>query len=240
MRGKIKMNNKRHNQIIKLINEYGNVNTNDLSSYFNVSIETIRRDLTLLHSKGEIIRKHGGAFAHYDTDEGERFSCRVNVNVNYKMSLVKRAIEHIDSKMTIGLDASSTSWLVAQQMDDIKCTVVTNSVKIINSLVDKKNITIICTGGQYSDKYKAFHGIVAQNVLSELAIDIGFISCSGFDLNTGVWDSNEFQCKIKRAIISSSNKVVLIADSSKYRKKYLMKVCDMSEVDDLITNLNIQ
>ncbi|WP_104037521.1 DeoR/GlpR family DNA-binding transcription regulator [Vibrio jasicida] len=226
----------RASHILKVISKVGQVSVLDLSQELKVSVETIRRDLKLLDKKGELVRVHGGAIGKQYKDEGTSFNNRAGNNIDDKKHLVEQVVSNIYEGSVIGLDASSSSWLVAQAIPDIRCTVVTNSINNISVLCGKKNISIISLGGYFSEKYKAFYGLIARNTLSEMALDLCVISCVGFDEKSGVWDSNEYNYEIKKTFIEVSDKVILLADKSKYKKKSLLKICDLDEIDMLISN----
>ncbi|ENM5889905.1 DeoR/GlpR transcriptional regulator [Vibrio mimicus] len=229
----------RANHILSVVDKVGRVSVVELARELNVSPETIRRDLKVLDSKGEVTRIHGGAVMKSYRDEGISFNERVNHNIDDKRILVKEVISHIFKGAAIGLDASSTSWLVAQALPNIHCTVVTNSINNINILSGKHNVNVICIGGRLSEKYKAFYGTIARNTLSEMALDFCVISCVGFDEHSGVWDSNEYNYEIKREFIQVSDKVILLADKSKYKKKSLLRICGLDEVDILVSNAEL-
>lgn len=229
----------RKTQIVNLVNNVKHISVEELASTFSVSVETIRRDLKTLDKNGLLVRVHGGATSKETCDVGTSFVHRAKSNVEDKQQLVEIAISLIKKQSVIGLDASSSSWLLAQSMPNIQCTVVTNSINIINALEKKNNINIISIGGNYSEKYKSFYGIIARNTLSKMSLDLCFISCVGVDLNSGVWDSNEYNYEIKQSLMSVSNKTILIADKSKLNKRSLLKICDLDELDCLITNAMI-
>lgn len=226
----------RASYILSVISKVGKVSVHELSEELDVSLETIRRDLKRLDDKGELIRVHGGAVCKEYKDEGTSFNKRASNNIDDKKHLVEKALSYIYKGAVIGLDASSSSWHVAQAMPDIECTVVTNSVNNINVLSGKRNITIICLGGFYSEKYKAFYGMLTKNALSEMSLDLCFISCSGFEEAGSVWDSNEYNYDIKGEFIKSSETSILLADKSKRNKKSLLKICDFTDLDILISN----
>ena len=226
----------RASNILKVIAKIGQVSVTDLSEELNISVETIRRDLKALDKKGELVRVHGGAICKEYKDEGTSFNNRAHSNIDDKKYLVEQVISNLFEGAVIGLDASSSSWLVAQSMPDIRCSVVTNSINNINVLCGKKNITVISLGGYFSEKYKAFYGMIAQNTLSELSLDFCVISCVGFDEYSGVWDSNEYNYGIKKIFIAVSDKVILLADKSKYKKKGLLRICGLDDIDILVSN----
>ncbi len=229
----------RANYILTVVSKSGKVSVTDLANDLDVSVETIRRDLKVLDKKGDLIRVHGGAIGKNYQDEGTSFNNRANRNVNDKMDLVDQVISNIYEGSVIGLDASSSSWLVAQALPNMRCTVVTNSINNINVLSCKNNISIISLGGSFSEKYKAFYGLIARKTLAEMSLDVSVISCVGFDELSGVWDSNEYNYEIKKMFINVSEKVILLADKSKYKKKSLLKVCNFDEIDILISNADV-
>lgn len=226
----------RTNQIVKIITQAGQATVVDLSIELGVSVETVRRDLKALDEKGDLVRVHGGAVSKEYQDVGTSFVNRAGNNVEDKRKLVDQAISNVFEGAVIGLDASSSSWHFAQDMPDMRCTIVTNSINNISALSGKKNISVISLGGCYSEKYKAFYGMITNNTLAGMALDFCVISCAGFDVDSGVWDSNEYNYDVKRILIEVSEKTILIADKSKYKKRSLLRVCEIDDIDMILSN----
>ncbi|PSW20803.1 DeoR/GlpR transcriptional regulator [Photobacterium sanctipauli] len=226
----------RANEILDMVNKFGQVSASDLAQSLTVSVETIRRDLKKLDERGELTRVHGGAVSKQYQDAGTSFNRRANSNVEAKQALVNKALSYFYEGAVIGLDASTSSWLVAQAMPDRKCTVVTHSQNNIAVLADKNNINVICLGGHYSKKHNAFYGQLTKQALSTMSLDFSVISCSGYGPGIGVWDSNEYNCEVKQALIASADTCILIADKTKLNKKSLIKVCDMESISVVVTN----
>ncbi|HAS61233.1 MAG TPA: DeoR/GlpR transcriptional regulator [Vibrio sp.] len=224
-------------QIVELVNDQRSVTVEELAAAFDVSVETIRRDLKKLDKSGSLKKVHGGAVSVKQIDEGRSFLARSKDYLEEKESLVSRAVNYIEEGMIIGLDASSSSWCLARQIPNISCTIVTNSLQNVVALEGKNNVHVICTGGSYSEKYSSFYGPLSINTLSNMSMDICFISCVGFDYEFGVWDSNEYNYQIKQSLIDISDKVILIADKSKYKKRSLLKICENEAVDIIITDI---
>ncbi|MDW6005140.1 DeoR/GlpR family DNA-binding transcription regulator [Vibrio mangrovi] len=229
----------RRKQIVDIVNNNSQVSVIQLAQEFSVSVETIRRDLKFLDKQGLIVRIHGGATSKTCRDIGKSFDYRAKNNIHEKQMLVEYALEYIEAGMIIGLDASSSSWLLAQAIPNIQCTIVTNCTYVISALSHKNNINIVGVGGSYSEKYKSFYGIIARNTLEKIALDVCFISCVGVDFDTGIWDSNEYNYDIKQSLIRSSKKTILIADKSKLHKRSLLKICDINTLACLITNAEL-
>ncbi|MCI7352231.1 MAG: DeoR/GlpR family DNA-binding transcription regulator [[Actinobacillus] rossii] len=227
---------KREDLILQQINLAGNASVAELAKEFSVSVETIRRDLGELAERGLIYRTHGGAVSIKTRDIGSSFQIRQRTNAENKKAITLNAIAYVFEGAVIGLDASSTSWYFAQQIPDIPCTVVTNSMHNIMALVNKPNIRTIATGGVYSSKYDAFYGPLSEKLLERLHIDIGVFSCSGVDSQGKIWESNEVNASLKRKMIDASGQKILIVDSSKFEKKNLILLGDLSQMDVLSTD----
>ena len=155
-----------------------------------VSQETIRRDLSQLEKRGLLQRSHGGAVPvkkqnasiqgnNRAVRENElSFRQRINEHVDAKMSIAKRALDFITPGDCILLDSSTTCWYLARQLPDIELTVLTNSLRIVQTLAARGSIRTICLGGEYSDRDEDFHGVVAEQPLREFQMNKIFFSCS--------------------------------------------------------------
>ncbi len=229
----------RKRNIVELVNRVKEVTVDELASHFCVSVETIRRDLKQLNAEDLLVRIHGGAISKQNEDIGTSFTHRLKDNAKEKQHLVKKAVSLVFEGSVIGIDASSSSYHFASLLPNINCTIVTNSLAIISLLQDKSNIHIISTGGNYSEKYGAFYGSIAINTLSQMSLDVCFLSCVGFCFESGVWDSNEYNCEIKKKFIEISNNVVLLADKTKFNKRSLLKICDANSINTIITDTDL-
>ncbi|MFZ7344613.1 DeoR/GlpR family DNA-binding transcription regulator [Avibacterium volantium] len=226
----------RTSQILQLVNSVGKVNVNELAQQFGVSVETIRRDLRALNQKGLLHRVHGGAMSSQSKDIGRSFQARQRLNSEAKKYIAQQMVDYVFEGAVIGLDASSSSWHFAQLIPDIPCTVVTNSMHNINALVNKPNVTTIATGGVYSAKYAAFYGPLSEQLLLRLHIDLCVFSCTGVDSSGAIWESNELNASIKRKLIDASAQKFLLLDSSKFERKNLIKLGELSQLDILFTD----
>lgn len=226
---------RRHNQILTYLDKFDEARVQELAEYCSVSIETIRRDLNKLDKNGLLHRTHGGAVSHKKRDIGRSFNTRLRANSEAKRSIAENVLSYLLPESVIALDASSTSWNVAQRISNIPCTVVSSSMRIIRSLSHKPHIRTIATGGVYSEKYDAFYGPLSEQLLSRLKIDIAIISCTG--ISDGIiWESNEINISFKRKLLANSKAVFLLADHSKFECKDLIQMESLSCIDKLFTN----
>lgn len=228
----------RHQFILSRLEDADEVSVVKLAKECSVSVETVRRDLNFLAKANLLHRTHGGAVSYKNRDIGLSFQERRARNSEPKKVIAEKALDYFFEEAVIALDASSSSWYFTQVMPDVPCTVITNCMNNIRSLADKPCIKTIATGGVYSHKYDAFYGAHAGYMLSRFEIDMMICSCTGISEGV-VWESNEMNTVIKRKMIACAKQVFLFADESKFGRKDLIKLCDLSEVDKLFTNTQL-
>jgi len=208
-----------------------------LSEKFDVTEETIRRDLEKLESQGIVTRSYGGAILNAEkTNEDIPFYKRSKTNIDSKKYIASKAIEFIKEGSTIVADCSSTALEALKMIKDRKdVTVITNSVEVLQEL-NQSELNIISTGGGLKQRSLSLQGPITQNTIGKYNVDIAFVSCKGLDLEKGILDSNEAEAEIKRAMIKQSNKVILLVDHTKYNKTSFVKLFEYDNIDYLITD----
>lgn len=208
-----------------------------LSEKFNVTEETIRRDLEKLESEGIVTRSYGGAILNVEkTNDDIPFNKRSKINIEIKKCIANKALNFIKEGSTIAADSSSTVLEVLRLIKDRKdVTVITNSVEVFQDF-NQSGLNIISTGGIFVEKSLSLQGSITQNTIKKYNVDIALISCKGLDLEKGILDSNEFEAEIKRSIIKQANKVLLLVDHTKYDKTAFVKLFEYEDIDYIITD----
>lgn len=227
------MNSSRDTWILEQLSEKGSISVKYIAERYQISLESARRDLRRLSKSGALIRTHGGAISKNKSDVGHSFHSRQKSNTQPKKILAENVVKFIEENSIIALDASSTSWYLAQIMPDISCTIITNSMHNVQALVDKKNIKVIATGGLFSEKYFGFYGPLAERMLNQIHIDIGIFSCVGLDNEGNIWESNELNASIKKKFMRVCEHKFLLADNSKLGKRNLIQLAPLSRFDAL-------
>ncbi|WP_338636513.1 DeoR/GlpR family DNA-binding transcription regulator [Erwinia persicina] len=238
----------RQRQIIDTLSQQGRVLVAELAERCLVSQETIRRDLTLLEKKGMLHRSYGGAVLartqqtgspvrHSERQEHDLvFRQRMNENVGPKMAIAKRALDYISPGDCLLLDSSSTCWFLARQLPDIELTVLTNSLRTVETLAVKNNIRTICLGGEYSARNEDFTGVVAERPLTEFLINKAFFSCSSLGTDGYLREGNENKAHLKQKMLLASERKYLLLDASKFLQPSFARICHYRDVDFLITD----
>lgn len=227
----------RRNAILAKLSAEGKVIVADLSREFDVTEETIRRDLEKLDNDGLAKKTYGGAVANEKLNTDLPFNVRKRTNIAEKQLVAEKIAELIHDGDYIMLDASSTATYVTKCIKDRKnITLITNSVEILLEMADKKDWNILSTGGALKKGGLSLVGSSAERMIRGFHVDIAVCSCKGLDLKMGITDSNEKESQIKQAIFAAADRKVLAIDSSKFDKISFVRVCDINEIDTVVTN----
>lgn len=225
----------RYEFIVQLVNERGSIRVSELSELCDVTEETIRRDLDRLEQAGRLRRSHGGAVSVKEQTEIPYFEREVTF-ADEKRKIAQAAVERIAPGQRILLDASSSAWYMAAILPDIPLTVLTNSIKVATELASKEKIEVISTGGILAARSLSFVGPLAERSLDAYHVDTLFFSCKGVHLERGISESNEWQARIKQKMIGTADRVVLLADWSKFGVQALTQVAALGDVHEIVTD----
>lgn len=227
----------RRNAILAKLSADGKVIVSDLSKEFDVTEETIRRDLEKLDNEGLAKKTYGGAVINQSLNTDLPFNVRKRTNVELKQHIAEKIAELIHDGDYIMLDASSTAIYVTQCIKNLKnITLITNSVEILIELADKDDWNILSTGGALKKGALALVGSSAERMIRGFHVDLAVCSSKGIDIGMGITDSNEKDSEIKRAIFAAAEKKVLAIDSTKFDKISFVRVSDIGEVDTIVTD----
>lgn len=203
----------------------------------NVSEATARRDIDELAAAGLLERTHGGAVLHKGTGVEEMHAEKMKVMIPEKTRIAKEAAKLIKDGDSIFLDSGTTTLMLAQQLQGFqKLTVVTNNLDIAGTTKLDTSSTMIVTGGIRRDGYSVLVGHIAEELVQKLCVDIIFLGADAISPRNGVFNTNFMEIGIKKSIVASGRKRVLISDHSKFEQKALAKVCDIEEFDTIITD----
>lgn len=226
----------RKQKIKDIVLEKKCVTVNELAKEFSVTEETIRRDLKSLEEEGILIRTHGGAFIQTGVENLIDVDIRSTVYTESKEIIAKKCCEMINNGDAIFLDNSTTAYFIAKVIMNKRITLVTNSLNIINLLVDKENIRLIAIGGLYSKPEKAFYGIAASKALREYYVDSAFISCRSLSIENGITESNDKWAEMRCTAIERSKNTYIVADYTKFEQTSFMKICGFDSITGIITD----
>lgn len=231
------MKNVRHEELVKLVEQYNYLTTQHLAHLLEVSQETVRRDLRVLQKQGKIVRQHGRAKRiNRDANEsGDPFTARLKSHLNSKEDIAHRALAWIVPEMVIALDASSTCWYLARLLPDIPLTVFTNSERVCHELAKREHIQLISTGGFLERKYACYINAPLAAHLKTLEIDLFLFSCEGVDSNGTLWDTRSWNAEYKTQLLKRAAQSLLLIDKSKFDRVSEVRIGERTDVTEIIT-----
>lgn len=230
----------RKNEILAILQKEQRVLVSELSKRYEVTDETIRRDLEKLESEGYVKRTYGGAVLNQNTNVDMPLRIREKTNREQKQIIAELVAGLVEEGDRIMLDASSTSLMIAKALKDkSKLTVITNSVEVLIELAGHEGIQVISTGGALNETSLSLVGNAAQKVLNGYHVDKAIFSCKGIDIRNGLTDSNELDSDIKNVMYSCADTAILAVDSSKFGYVSFVKTMQMKQGDILVTDQEV-
>ncbi|MBQ7446269.1 MAG: DeoR/GlpR transcriptional regulator [Clostridia bacterium] len=212
----------------------------DLAPLFDVTEETVRRDLMKLENEGVAQRIYGGAVLAESTNVDLPYSVRKLSNVEEKQAIAGVMEKLIPDNANIMMDGSSTALFVVKSLKVKKnLTVITNSAEIVCEISDKPSWRVFATGGILKEGGYAFVGARTVEAIKSFHVDYAIFSCKGIDKTTGlITDINDADAEVKRAILGSAKRKILAADSTKFDRVSLVEICGVAGVDMIVTDSN--
>jgi DeoR family transcriptional regulator, fructose operon transcriptional repressor len=227
----------RQQEIYLLALKNGAVDVSDLARQFEVTTETIRRDLSDLQARQLMRRVHGGAVPFERRHHEPMVEARDALNGEQKLAIAREAIRQVPDRGSVIIDSGSTGQRVAEVFPvDRQTHVVTNSLVSALTLSRRglRDITVL-GGGVRTNTFAMVDASVVEAV-RKLRADVLFISCDGLSLERGLTTPYRDESLVKRAMIESSNWIVAIVDHSKFGNDQMFGYAPLDDIDVLITD----
>lgn len=227
----------RRNAILEKLQVERRVVVSELSALYDVSEETIRRDLDKLENDGYAIKSYGGAVINENSNLDLPYNVRKNTNVLGKQKIASLISEMIHDGDNIMLDASSTAVAIAKAIKNKKeLTVITNSLEIALELLETPGCNVISTGGLATGSSFALVGSVTDKTIRSYYVDKAIISCKGINMYAGFTESDERHANNKASMFYMAKTKILAIDSSKFDKIAFAKIGDLREISKIVTD----
>jgi DeoR family transcriptional regulator, fructose operon transcriptional repressor len=225
---------KRKQSILHQITATGEADIKSLALTLQVSEITIRRDLTLLASKGLLTRTHGGAIKVEPVNPAFPFANKAAVNAKAKEAIARRAAAGIKDGDIIFLDCGSTVFHLCPFIKNKKIQVITNSIPVVHALlVGTVSINII--GGELDPARQAVHGKIAEDHIGKYRADKAFLGIDGISAN-GLFANSEKEAALTTALAAHSKTTWLLCDSSKIGRETYLRFAGLEIIDNVITD----
>ena len=229
----------RRSRIQALIRASEFVRIPDLAKHFGVSSVTIRSDLDVLAERGYVVRVRGGAIPSSPFSE-RPFEARQAIAAEAKVAIANAAVDMLSSGDTVILDAGTTTAAIGQalaaqpQLENLM--VFTNALNVAMALRPAiPRIEVMVTGGTLRPREYALVEPGAIGALQQIRADFAFVGCDGIDPVRGITTTSLPAAAVKQAMLASARQRVIVADSSKFLREGLATVCELDEVNIILT-----
>ncbi len=229
------MNQDRRNKIAELVVRNQTVKNAELMEMFDISIETVRRDLAWLEQQGVLERVYGGAVRKTFRSAEPSFQNRETSNHGEKWAIAKAAEQLIQTDDSVFFDLGTTVQYLAQQIGEEKrITAFTNALRTAIILSEKQQ-NVILPGGQLRPQELAVSGFMAERNMQQFNIDKAIIGVAGIT-EAGITDFKMEEAALRSQVIRNARQVIVLADHSKFGIRTTFAVCGICDIDILVTD----
>lgn len=236
----MKNSTNRHELILKRLQENGRVSIDELSDITGVSGVTIRKDLKLLEEKNLLFRTRGGGSISNPYTIERTINEKEFIHAKEKDRIAQAALSLVGENDSIIIGSGTTAFAFARALHPSKrITVITPAVKVTLELCSRPNIEVLQLGGLIRPNSSSVAGTQAEQILETISCGILFIGVDGIDLEFGLSITNLAETSLDQKMIASAQVVAVLADSTKFGRRGLGKVCELDQVQYIITDKGI-
>ena len=228
----------RRGRLRDLVRARGFAALGELAATLQVSESTIRRDLEQLEREGTARRTHGGVFWTGGSDTMRVFETRRDADWPAKAAIGELASALIEDHDTILLDGGSTTYELARHLVGRPLQVVTNSLPVAHLLSSSESIDLVMIGGCVRGRTAVAIGPMADSMLHSINVRKVFLSVAGIT-DRGYFNSNMMLVESEKAMLASADQAIVVADSSKFGKVSLSRLCGLHEVHAVVSDAGV-
>lgn len=205
-----------------------------------VSGVTIRKDLKMLEQKKLLFRTRGGGSINNPYAVERPINEKEFIKTEEKKKIAKAALRLIGQNDSIIIASGTTVFALARQLyPSKKITVITPALKVALELINRPHVEVLQLGGLVHQSSSSTAGSFAEKILDELSCGVLFLGVDGIDLQHGLTITNILEASLNQKMIRMAQTVVVLADSSKFGKRGLGKICQFDEVDYIVTDAEV-
>lgn len=227
----------RRNEILAYMRSQGKASVEDLAERFEVTVQTIRRDLGELANEGKIDRVHGGATMRAGVTNIV-YEERRRLNADPKQRIARLVARHVPDNVSLFINIGTTTEAVARELlTHENITVVTNNINVANILSENESCEIIVSGGTLRRSDGGLVGDLTTQMIEQFKVDIAIIGTSALDEEGDLLDFDLREVRVSKAIIRHSRKVLLVSDHSKFERTAPVRIASMADLDAVFTDV---
>ncbi|MEO9338216.1 DeoR/GlpR family DNA-binding transcription regulator [Mesorhizobium sp. SB112] len=226
----------RHSEIIALAKEQGRVLVDDLAQHFNVTPQTIRKDLNDLCEERLLTRIHGGALFPSGIENME-YEARKSLAADEKDAIGRAAARLIPDNASLFINIGTTTEAVGKALlDHNGLMVITNNINVANKMRVYPSMEVVIAGGVVRGSDGGIVGEAAVDFIRQFKVDYAVIGASAIDHDGALLDFDFREVKVAQAIIANARHVILVSDSTKFERTAPVRIGHLSQVHTFITD----
>lgn len=206
-----------------------------LAKELGVSSSTVRRDVEALCREGLAAATRGGVLFRGRSPAMLDLEQRMHEQVDAKRAIGKAAAAMIEPGMTVYFDGGSTLHYTVEQLDVRPLQVVTNSLPVAHHFANDDGVELLILGGAMYPRSGVMVGPLTIQALSEIHADLMFFSVAGI-YDRDIFNANLAMVQVEKLALKQAARKILLADSGKFGRKGLARICSVSEIDLIITD----
>lgn len=207
----------------------------ELATHVEASASTVRRDLTLMETSGNVQRTHGGARLVSPRSDEFAFSTRDTHQLAEKEAIGRACAELIQPNQSVIIDAGTTTYHVARHLESKRPQILTNSLPVANLFASANLLEVLVSGGVIYPRLGVLVGPLAVEAFSKLHADVAVMSAGGISLE-GITNSHGLLIDIQRAMIQAAQKVIFCFDHTKFGRQSVLPLCGLDCIDAIVTD----
>ena len=226
----------RHEQIVELVNAKGFVSVEDLAGHFEVTPQTMRRDINTLAAENRVRRFHGGASAAPSTQNIEYAQRKLQQSPE-KNRIAKLVAQHIPDHASLFINIGTTNEAIAKELlEHTGLKIITNNLHVAAIVSGKEDFDVIIAGGKVRSRDGGIIGEATMDFVSQFRTDFGIIGISGIDDDGSLLDFDYQEVRVAQALIKNSRQVLLACDHTKFGRHAMIKLGRLADVNILVTD----
>lgn len=226
----------RHPEILEIARREGRVTVDALAAHFDVTLQTIRRDLTELSESGRLERVHGGAILPSGTSNIGYVERRA-LNQEAKARIAQACAQMIPDDVSVFLNIGTTTEAVARALLPRRgLLVVTNNLNVANILAEAPDCDVVVTGGHLRRSDGGLIGALATASILQFKVDLAVIGCSALDHDGDLMDFDLEEVGVSQTILRQSRKRIVVADQSKLSRSAPVRIGSLADLDAVVTD----
>lgn len=228
-------------ELKKLVIKNKRLMVEDIVEYFNISYPTARRYIqeALINNKGlKKIRNGIGLITDFGNTE-IYFEEKLNIKTEEKKAIAKKCASLILEDESVIIDSGTTCYFFAQELYHKNLKIISTDIRISMELIDNKDISVYTIGGEIRKGYYSVGGPIAQENIKNFNVNTAVMSADSINIERGITNTDVFEIPVKKELRKCAERLILISDSSKFNNNSFYHVMDLSAIDTLITDSNI-